>query len=177
MRELRSHLYSPVATWRNWSLPLQRLWPLPQDERHEQASRQITKDSQATHRRGDSMARGETKFLNWSCGKSKFYLSTFSLVHFFLLRTKLWQLLRNYSFGPFIFSGQTYCCLLSIELRACHRNGNTYVLLILPPSFHNSTRKERWLTDCVRMGNLGFPHFLRTSKNRFFNYQPQPKYS
>ena len=37
MRELRRHLDAAVAEGRDGPLPLQRLRPLPQDERHEPA--------------------------------------------------------------------------------------------------------------------------------------------
>ena len=40
MRQLRSDLDSAVATRRQWTLPLQRLRPLLQDERHQQTSGQ-----------------------------------------------------------------------------------------------------------------------------------------
>ena len=38
MRELRRHLDAAVAEGRDGPLPLQRLRPLPQDERHEQTA-------------------------------------------------------------------------------------------------------------------------------------------
>lgn len=51
MRQLRIHVNAAVAQGRNWALPVQCLWSLPQDERHQQATHQTTETTGKIQRR------------------------------------------------------------------------------------------------------------------------------
>lgn len=50
MRQLRIHVNATVAQGWNRALPVQRLRPLPQDERHQQATHQTTETTGKIHR-------------------------------------------------------------------------------------------------------------------------------
>lgn len=50
MRQLRLRVDAAVAQGRHRALPVQRLRPLPQDERHQQAAHQTTETTGETQR-------------------------------------------------------------------------------------------------------------------------------
>lgn len=51
MRQLRLRVHAAVAQGRHRTLPVQRLRPLPQDERHQQAAHQTTETTGEAHRK------------------------------------------------------------------------------------------------------------------------------
>lgn len=50
MRQLRLRVHAAVAQGRHRTLPVQRLRPLPQDERHQQAAHQTAETTGKTQR-------------------------------------------------------------------------------------------------------------------------------
>lgn len=50
MRQLWLRVHAAVAQGRHRALPVQRLRPLPQDERHQQAAHQTAETTGETHR-------------------------------------------------------------------------------------------------------------------------------